>query len=176
MRFTPTVIAGAFIVDVVPHADARGSLARVFCSEEFEAQGIDPVIAQMNLNHSRAAGTVRGLHLQQEPHAETKLVRCVRGAVFDVVADPQPDSPTYGRWVGVELSGDNRRALLVPAGCAHGFQTLVDDTELLYTASRAYAPDHELGVHHADPLFGISWPLEVSSVSEKDAAWPPLPQ
>jgi dTDP-4-dehydrorhamnose 3,5-epimerase len=172
MRFIETAIDGAFIVELEPHGDERGSLARAFCAEEFEHQGIESAIAQMNLNHSRQVGTLRGLHYQRPPRSETKLVRCIRGAVFDVAADLRPDSTSYGRWVGVELSADNRRALVVPDGCAHGFQTLVDDTELLYTASNPYTPSLESGVHHADPLFGIEWPLEVTSISAKDAAWP----
>ena len=172
MIFTATSVEGAYIVDLEPRGDERGSLARAFCTEEFRAQGIDPTIAQMNLNHSLQGGTLRGLHFQRPPHAETKLVRCIRGSVFDVAADLRPESATYGEWVGIELSARNRRALVVPEGCAHGFQTLVDDTQLLYTASRAYAPDHEGGVHHADPFFAIEWPVAVTSVSAKDAGWP----
>ena len=174
VRFTATEIEGVYVIDVEAHSDERGSLARAFCSEEFRMHGIDPTIAQMNLNHSERAGTVRGLHLQRPPHAETKLVRCIRGAVFDVAADLRADSATYGRWIGIELSPHDRRALLVPEGCAHGFQTLVDDTELLYTTSRPYAPDAEDGAHHADPRLGIRWPLEVSSISDKDLRWPAL--
>lgn len=174
VRFTPTPIAGVHILDLEPHVDDRGSLARAFCTEEFQEHGLDPVIAQMNLNQSHRAGTVRGLHLQDPPHAETKVVRCIRGAVFDVAADVRPGSSTYGEWVGVELSADNRRSLVVPEGCAHGFQTLMDDTELLYSASRAYAPTHERGVHHADPLLAIEWPRSITSISSKDEAWPPL--
>ncbi|GGI05368.1 dTDP-4-dehydrorhamnose 3,5-epimerase [Egicoccus halophilus] len=175
MRFTPTEVDGVFVVDVEPHADERGSLARAYCAEELAAHGLEADVAQMNLNHSVRAGTLRGLHFQHAPHGEAKLVRCVRGAVFDVAADVRPDSPTYGRWVGVELTADNRRALFVPAGCAHGFQTLVDDTELLYTASHPYTPGAEGGVHHADPMFEIPWPLPVASVSDKDASWPHVP-
>ena len=174
MRFIPTAVEGAFVVELEPHVDARGSLARAFCAEEFRDHGIDPTIAQMNLNHSHQAGTIRGLHHQRAPYAETKFVRCVRGAVFDVAADIRPGSPTYGQWVGAELSAANGRGRLVPEGCAHGFQTLVDDTELLYTATRPYAPDHEAGVHHADPLFGIAWPLPVGAISDKDDRWPVL--
>jgi dTDP-4-dehydrorhamnose 3,5-epimerase len=172
VRFAPTTVDGAYVVDVEPHSDERGSLSRAFSVEEFTEHGLDPTIVQMNLNHSHRAGTLRGLHFQRPPHSETKFVRCVRGAVFDVAADLRPASPSYGSWVGVELTADNRRALLVPAGCAHGFQTLVDDTELLYSVSSGYAPDHEGGVHHADPFFEIEWPLEVTSLSEKDRAWP----
>jgi dTDP-4-dehydrorhamnose 3,5-epimerase len=170
--FTSTAVEGVYIIDVEPHADERGSLSRAFCAEEFEQHGIEPAISQMNLNHSERAGTIRGLHYQRGSHAETKLVRCVRGAVFDVAADMREGSETYGRWVGVELSADNRRALLVPEGCAHGFQTLVDDVELLYTASHPYTPASEAGVRYSDPHFGIDWPLEVSAISDKDATWP----
>lgn len=174
MHFTSTSVAGAYLIDSEPRSDERGSLTRTFCAEVLQDHGIDPTIAQMNLNQSHLAGTLRGLHYQRAPHSETKLVRCVRGVVYDVAADLRPESPTFGRWVGVELSASNRRALLVPEGCAHGFQTLEDDSELLYTASRAYSPAHESGAHHADPFLGIEWPREVTALSEKDATWPML--
>jgi dTDP-4-dehydrorhamnose 3,5-epimerase len=172
MRFTETEVAGAYVVDLEPFEDDRGSFARVFCAEEFADHGLEPTIVQANLSRNRVAGTVRGMHFQSAPHAETKLVRCIRGALFDVVVDLRPDSPTYGRWAGRELTPANGRALYVPRGCAHGFQTLEDDTEAFYAASAAYAPDHEGGVHHADPAFGIEWPLPVASISPKDDAWP----
>jgi dTDP-4-dehydrorhamnose 3,5-epimerase len=172
MRFTETAVVGAFVIDPEPFSDERGSFARVFCAHEFEEHGLEPRIVQSNLSVNHQAGTLRGLHYQRAPHEETKLVRCIRGALFDVVVDLRPGSPSYRRWVGVELTADNQRALFVPRGCAHGFQTLVDDTEAIYDVSAMYAPDHEGGAHHADPAFGIEWPLPVASISDKDRSWP----
>jgi dTDP-4-dehydrorhamnose 3,5-epimerase len=172
MRFTETAVVGAFVIDPEPFSDERGSFARVFCAHEFEEHGLEPRIVQSNLSVNHQAGTLRGLHYQRAPHEETKLVRCIRGALFDVVVDLRPGSPSYRRWVGVELTADNQRALFVPRGCAHGFQTLVDDTEAIYDVSAMYAPDHEAGAHHADPAFGIEWPLPVASISDKDRSWP----
>jgi dTDP-4-dehydrorhamnose 3,5-epimerase len=172
MRFTETAVVGAFVIDPEPFSDERGSFARVFCAHEFEEHGLEPRIVQSNLSVNHQAGTLRGLHYQRAPHEETKLVRCIRGALFDVVVDLRPGSPSYRRWVGVELTADNQRALFVPRGCAHGFQTLVDDTEAIYDVSAMYAPNHEGGAHHADPAFGIEWPLPVASISDKDRSWP----
>jgi dTDP-4-dehydrorhamnose 3,5-epimerase len=174
VRFTQTAVAGAYLVDIDPFSDDRGLFARIYCASEFEAHGLEPAVVQSNLSVNRLAGTLRGLHYQTAPAEETKLVRCVRGALFDVVVDLRPDSPTYRRWAGAELSADNRRALFVPRGCAHGFQTLLDDTEAIYDVSAAYAPEHEAGAHYADPAFGIEWPLPVSSISDKDRSWPLL--
>ena len=174
MRFEETEVQGAYRIDIAPFTDDRGSFARIFAVDEFEEHGLEARIVQSNLSVNHAAGTLRGLHLQRAPMEETKLVRCVRGALFDVVVDLRPDSPTYRRWAGVELSAANRRALFVPRGCAHGFQTLVDDTEAIYDVSAPYSPEHEAGAHHADPAFGIEWPLPVTSISDKDDAWPPF--
>jgi dTDP-4-dehydrorhamnose 3,5-epimerase len=174
MKFHETHVAGAFTIEPEPHADDRGSFARVFCQREFAEHDLEPRIVQTNLSRNRLAGTLRGMHFQRAPHEETKLVRCVSGALFDVVVDLRPDSPTYRRWAGAELSAKNGRALYVPRGCAHGFQTLEDDTVALYDVSAAYAPDHEGGVHHADPAFDIEWPLPIAVISEKDAEWPML--
>lgn len=176
MRLTPTAVDGVVILDIEPFADERGLFARVFDAEVFAAAGLDPHVAQANLSFNRHAGTVRGLHRQVPPHAEAKLVRCVAGAVVDVAVDVRPDSPTSGQHVMVELSAENRRALFLPAYVAHGFQTLVDDSELLYQVSGPYVPGAEEGFRHDDPAFGIAWPLPVSTISDKDAAWPLLPE
>lgn len=174
MRFTETPVEGAFVIDLEPFTDDRGSFARVFCAREFEEHGLEAAITQSNLSVNHRAGTLRGMHLQRPPAEETKLVRCIRGALFDVVVDLRPGSPTYLRWAGVELTSENRKALYVPRGCAHGFQTLVDDTEAIYDVSAFYAPETEDGMHHADPAVGIDWPLPVTEISEKDQNWPRL--
>lgn len=172
MRFTETEVQGAWIVDADPIGDERGSFARIFDVEEFAAHGITTAVVQANLSRNRHAGTLRGMHLQRAPHAETKLVRCVSGALFDVAVDVRPDSPSYLRWVGVELTAGNGRALVVPEGCAHGFLTLVDDTVATYQVSAPYTPAAEAGYRHDDPAFGIDWPREVTVISDKDASWP----
>jgi dTDP-4-dehydrorhamnose 3,5-epimerase len=174
MRFTELEVVGAFVIDPEPFSDERGSFARVFCSEEFAEHGLEPTIVQSNLSRNRQAGTLRGMHFQRAPHAETKLVRCVRGALFDVVVDLRPDSPTFRRWAGAELTADNDRALYVPRGCGHGFLTLADDTVALYDVSAPYTPSHEGGLRYDDPAIGIEWPGPVSTVSDKDRSWPLL--
>lgn len=174
MRFEPLDVGGAFLVRPEPRGDDRGWFARVFSADEFSAHGLDPTIAQINLAETARAGTVRGLHYQLPPAAEAKLVRCVEGAIYDVVVDTRPSSPTFGRWAGAELSAADGLALYVPAGCAHGYQALVDGSRTLYHASVNYAPQHERGIDHADPELGIGWPLIPSSLSDKDAALPPL--
>lgn len=174
MNFTPLAVAGAYRVDIEPHADERGFFARAFCAREFAEQGLCNRFVQANISHNVRAGTLRGLHFQRPPHAEVKLVRCTRGALFDVVVDLRRESPSYGRWAGVELSADNHRALYVPQGCAHGFQTLVEDTEAFYLVSAFYAPEAEGGLSWRDPEVGIDWPLPPTVISPKDAAWPPL--
>ena len=174
MRFTATDIADAWLVDLERLEDERGFFARAYCAEEFAAHGLQPVIAQANLSFNRTRGTLRGMHYQVDPAEETKLVRCTRGAIWDVIIDMRPDSPTYLSHFGVELSAENRSALYVPALCAHGFQTLVDDTEVTYQVGDFYRPGHERGVAHDDPAFAIQWPLPVSVISEKDRAWPPF--
>lgn len=171
MRYTATAVDGAVVVDLEPHADDRGLFARTFDAEEFAAHGIDAAVAQCNLSFNHRAGTVRGMHRQVPPHAEGKLVRCTAGAIVDVALDVRPDSPTYGRHVMVELTAANRRALFVPAYVAHGYQTLVDDTEVTYQVSGRYAPGSEQGFRYDDPAFGIEWPLPVSVISPKDAGW-----
>ena len=174
MQFQPLEVAGAFLVSAEPRGDARGWFARVFCADEFAAHGLEPTIAQVNLAQTAAAGTVRGLHYQLPPAAEAKLVRCVEGAIFDVVVDNRPDSPTFGRWAGGELAADDAVALYVPPGCAHGYQALTDGARALYHASVAYTPELERGIDHADPVLAIEWPLPPLNVSDKDRALPPL--
>lgn len=172
MIFEPTRLAGAYIIDLERREDERGFFARVWCGEEFARHDLETRVAQVNLSHNRLQGTLRGMHFQHPPHAETKLVRCVRGAIYDVIIDLRPSSPTYREWIGVELTADNRRALFVPEGFAHGFQTLVDDSDVMYQVSAPYSPGAEGGVRFDDPAFGISWPLPVTMITAKDQGWP----
>lgn len=172
MRFTDAPVDGAFIIDLAPHTDARGFFARAFCADAFAEHGLDFNMVQMNLSYSTARGTLRGLHYQTPPHDEAKLVRCIHGAVYDVVADVRPHSPTFLDWMGVALSANNRRMVYVPPGCAHGFLTLTDDAEVLYPVSEAYAPEHERGLRYDDPAVAIDWPAPINRISDKDRAWP----
>lgn len=172
MRFTPTHIEGCVIVDLEPHEDDRGWFARAHCARELAEAGLDGHVAQVNLVHNDRAGTLRGLHLQRPPHAEAKLIRCVRGTILDVAVDVREGSPTRHRHVAVELSAATGRALYVGAGLAHGYQTLVDDTDVLYTTSAAYAPHAEAGLRHDDPALAIPWPRPVTTISAKDRDWP----
>lgn len=175
MRFEETPIAGAWIVDIEPISDDRGWFARTFAAEEFRAHGLDPTVVHTNLSFNRRAGTLRGLHWQADPHAEAKLVRCLGGAAFDVIVDLRPGSSTERHWFGVELSGANRRSLYVPAGLAHGFQTLVDDTQLQYQMSHQYEPSHARGIRWDDPTLAIDWPVaEQRYISERDRSLPTL--
>jgi len=174
MRFTEADIAGAYLIDLERHGDERGFFARVFCEEEMAAHGLTATMVQINTSYSADAGTLRGLHYQAPPHEEAKLMRCVRGSIFDVVADLRPDSPTYLQWMGVRLTADNRRMVYVPEGCAHGFLTLEADTEVIYPVTAFYAPEAERGVRYDDPALGIDWPADIHVVSEKDRAWPDL--
>jgi dTDP-4-dehydrorhamnose 3,5-epimerase len=172
MRFTDTFLAGVVVIDPEPAADERGAFTRTFCTEEFAARGLNSAVAQCStsLNHRR--GTLRGLHYQLAPHAECKLVRCTRGSIYDVAVDLRPDSPTYRRWLSVELSGENGRMLYIPEGLAHGFQTLEDDSEVAYQMSRGFSPEHYRGVRFDDPAFGVNWPFPVSVISERDLGYP----
>lgn len=172
MTFQDTDIPGLVIVDIDPFADERGMFARVWSADAFAERGLRTDFVQANLGHSVRRGTLRGLHYQEAPFAEAKLVRCTRGAIFDVAVDLRRDSPAYGRWVGLELTAESRRMVYVPEGCAHGYQTLVDDTELFYPVTARYAADAERGVRYDDPAFGIEWPVEVTSISKKDQSWP----
>lgn len=173
MIFTETIVSGAFVIDLQPRGDERGFFARTFCRAEFEEHGLNPYVDQCNLSLSVQTGTLRGMHFQLPPHEEAKLVRCTRGALYDVALDLRPDSPSYLRWVGVELSAENHRMLYVPEGCAHGFQTLVADTEAAYQVSAAYAREAERGVRWDDEAFAIEWPdVEKRVISDKDRIWP----
>jgi len=174
MKYTTTDIAGVTIIDIQPHRDHRGFLSPVFSAAEFAAHGLIPDVAQTSLCFNHTRGTVRGLQRQVPPHAEAKLVRCIRGAIADVAVDVRPESPTYGTHVMVELSADNHRALFLPPYVAHGFQTLTDDTEILYQISGPYVPSSEQNFRWSEPEFGIEWPLPVTVISEKDASWPLL--
>jgi dTDP-4-dehydrorhamnose 3,5-epimerase len=172
MRFAGTELAGVVVVDVDPRTDERGSFARLHCPDAFAAAGFPFEPVQTSLSRNPRAGTLRGLHYQPAPHGETKLVRCVRGRVFDVAVDLRAGSPTHGRWTAAELSADNCRALLVPEGVAHGFLTLEPDTDVLYQISPKYAPGHEAGVRWDDPAFGVAWPAAPRLISPRDAAYP----
>ncbi|WP_018502096.1 dTDP-4-dehydrorhamnose 3,5-epimerase family protein [Parafrankia discariae] len=174
MRLTPTAVDGVTIVDVEAFTDDRGLFARTFCQEEFAAAGLEVAVAQCSVAYNRRAGTIRGLHWAGEPVRETKLVRCTRGALLDVVVDSRPGSATYLEHVAVELTADNHRALFIAAGLAHGYQTLVDDTEATYQMSVPFTPGHDRGLRFDDPRLGIAWPLPVSVISEKDRGWPLL--
>ena len=173
MIFRETEIPGAFAIDLERREDERGFFARAWCADEFAAHGLSTRLVQANLSYNESAGTLRGMHFQRAPHEEAKLIRCTRGSLFDVIVDLRHGSPAFKRWTGVELSAENRRALYVPEGCAHGYQTLEDGTESLYLVSEFYAPDSEGGVRWDDPAFGIEWPdAESRTLSPKDAAWP----
>ncbi len=172
MKFQETPIAGGYLVSMQRHADNRGFFARAFCEKELAEHGIPSRFVQSNFSRTIRKGTIRGLHMQTPPHEEIKMVRCIRGAIFDVFVDMRPDSSTYLQWFGTELSEENLDAVIVPKGCAHGFQSLTDDVDLYYTVSDFYAPDFELGYRFDDPAFGIEWPLPVSVISDKDATWP----
>ena len=172
MIFTKTALAGATIVDVERREDARGYFGRTYCEREFQANGLPARMVQANVSLTRHTGTLRGMHYQRAPHAEDKLVRCVRGAIWDVIVDIRPESPTYCQWTGVELSESSERMLLVPKGFAHGFVTLTDDAMVHYQVSEFYTPLAEWGARHDDPAFAIKWPVPVLSMSDRDSSWP----
>ncbi|MEM8984898.1 MAG: dTDP-4-dehydrorhamnose 3,5-epimerase [Pseudomonadota bacterium] len=172
MEFQPVGINGAYLVVPRKIGDERGFFARAWCEDEYREAGLNATIVQSNMAVSAQAGTLRGLHFQSEPHREVKIVRCVRGAMFDVIVDLRPDSSTYRQWFGAVLDTDNHHALYVPEGCATGYMTLVDDTEMYYHTTARYAPEHASGVRFDDPAFGIDWPREPTVVSDQDRAWP----
>jgi dTDP-4-dehydrorhamnose 3,5-epimerase len=171
MKFTETKLYGAYIIDLTPHEDGRGFFARSFCQHEFSAHGLKPIIAQSNIAANRHKGTLRGMHFQCPPAAETKLVRCTRGAVLDIIVDLRPESPTYLEHVAVELTEDNYRALYIPERFAHGYQTLRDNTDTSYQVGEFYTPAAEGGLRYSDPRLQLSWPLPVTAMSEKDQNW-----
>jgi dTDP-4-dehydrorhamnose 3,5-epimerase len=176
MIFTETKLRGAFIVDIERREDSRGFFARVFCQHEFEQHGLKPVIAQANVAFNRWKGTVRGMHFQFPPAAETKLVRATRGAILDIIVDLRPESATYLQHISVELSADNHRALYVPERFAHGYQVLEDGTETSYQVGEFYTPAAEGGLRFDDRRLGLTWPLPIGEVSPKDSAWKTLEQ
>jgi dTDP-4-dehydrorhamnose 3,5-epimerase len=172
MRFTPSALPDTVIVDVEGHVDTRGLFARTFCEKEFAAAGLPTRFVQSSVSFNTRRGTLRGLHYQVPPMSEGKVVRCTRGAIQDVVVDLRPSSTTFLRWVGVELTAENRRALYIPPGFAHGFQTLLDDSEVLYLMTEFYAPEMARGVRWNDPMFGVEWPIADPTLSERDATYP----
>ena len=174
MKFQETKLAGAYVIDIEPFEDERGLFARAWCQREFEALGLGSGIVQANISQNKQSGTLRGLHWQQRPYAECKLLRCTRGSIFDVIVDLRPDSDTFKSWIGVELTEQNHRMLLVPEEFAHGFQTLEDNTEIFYQVTQFYTPEGERGARYDDPAFTIEWPLAVTALSEKDAGWKPF--
>jgi dTDP-4-dehydrorhamnose 3,5-epimerase len=174
MIFTETTIPGVYVLDPERHADERGFFTRTFCADEYLRHGLDPRVTQTSASYNPRKHTLRGLHYQAAPHEEARTVRCVRGAIHDVVVDLRPGSPTHRRWLAVELTADNGRALYVPAGVAHGFLTLVDATEIHYAMSVPFAPDAGRGVRWDDPALAIPWPFPPRVISARDAAYPGL--
>ena len=170
--FHNTVLHGAYIVELEKIEDSRGYFARTWCRKELEEAGLVPVIAQAKTSFNNSAGTLRGMHYQAAPYEETKLVRCTRGALYDVIVDLRPESPTYKRWIGVDLTASNSRMLYIPGDFAHGFITLEDETEVSYLVSESYVPEADRGVRWNDPVFNIEWPRPVEVISDKDTAWP----
>lgn len=174
--FHDTPIAGAYVLEPQRIRDERGFFARLWCAQELASRGLSSAIRQTNIGVSARKGTLRGLHFQREPHAEVKIIRCPRGAIFDVIVDLRPQSPTFRRWHGLELSGENSLALYVPEGCAQGYLTMRDDTEIYYHASAAYEPRAASGVRYDDPAFGIEWPSPIEVISDQDRLWPDFTQ
>lgn len=174
MIFTETKLKGAFVIDIERHEDSRGFFARAFCQHEFTDHGLKPIIAQANIASNKRKGTLRGMHFQFPPTAETKFVRCTRGAILDIIVDLRPESPTFLQHVGVELTEENYRGLYVPECFAHGYQVLRDGTDTSYQVGEFYAPGSEGGLLYNDPRLGLKWPLAVTVISEKDQVWKPL--
>lgn len=172
MKFTPLPLQDAYMIDIEPFEDERGFFAPSWNGELFQQHGLNPTIVQCNTSFNRKKGTLRGMHFQKAPHQEAKLIRCTSGRIYDVMLDLRPDSPTYRQWQGIELSAENHRMCYIPEGFAHGFQTLEDNTEVLYQVSHAYHPESEGGVRWNDPAFQIQWPLEVTVISAKDQKIP----
>lgn len=171
MIFTETALKGAFIIDIEQREDRRGFFARTFCAQEFVAQGLEVTNAQCSIAFNHKKGTLRGMHYGAAPATEAKLVRCTQGAIYDAIVDMRPDSPTYLSHIGVELTADNHKALYVPEMFAHGYQTLTDETEVVYQMNKFYTPGYERGLRYDDPILGIKWLLPVSEISERDLAW-----
>lgn len=172
MNFQPTPLSGAFVIDLELFRDDRGFFCYSFDRSKFQSLGLPTQIVQSNISFNHKTGTLRGMHFQVEPMAQAKLVRCTAGAVYDVIVDLRPDSPTHRQWFAAELSAENHRALYIPAGLAHGFQTLADGSEVLYDMFQPYAPEAARGVRYDDPAFAVRWPLDVSVISQRDATYP----
>ena len=172
MLFLETKLKGAFTIELQRIEDSRGFFARAFCKREFEQRGLNPAIVQCNVSFNPQKGTLRGMHYQQEPFREVKVVRCIAGAIFDAIVDLRPDSSTYREWTGVELSAQNGRSLYVPEGFAHGYLTLTENTEVFYQVSEFYSPGYERSIRWNDPAFRIQWPIEPLIISPKDASHP----
>ncbi len=172
MRFTELPLRGSFLVSIDAHVDERGLFARAFCEREFQEHGLKTNIVQCNLSQNHKQGTLRGMHYQRTPFAEVKMVRCIRGVIYDVIIDIQPDSPTFLKWSGVTLSAANRDLLYVPEGFAHGYQCLADDTEVLYMVTQFYEPSSEAAIRWNDPAVGIEWPISDPILSSRDASHP----
>jgi dTDP-4-dehydrorhamnose 3,5-epimerase len=172
MEFRPLELEGAYEILLQPRADDRGAFSRVFCTDEFAKHGLETRYVQTNTSWNFKAGTLRGMHLQRPPHGEVKVVRCTRGAVVDVIVDLRPDSKTYKKWIGLELTEEKRNSIYVPIGFAHGYQALRDNSEVFYMVSAAYAPAHEVGYRWNDPAWNIDWPIKAPILSPKDAVHP----
>lgn len=173
MVFRSLTIAGAYLIELEPREDNRGMFARQYSEDEFISKGLNAYWPEINVSANRRIDTLRGMHFQKAPHEEVKLIRCTRGKIFDVVLDLRPDSPSFRRWYGAELSQENRSSLYVPAGCAHGYQTMLDDCEVLYLVSTRYVGGAEGGIRWDDPYFSIEWPKAMERViSSKDQSWP----
>ncbi len=174
MRFTETKLKGAYIIEIEPITDERGFFARSWCQKEFTERGLNPNLVQCNISFNLKKGTLRGMHYQAKPYEEAKLVRCTMGAIYDVIIDLRPESSTFKQWVAVELTAENRKILYIPEGMAHGFQTLVDDTEVFYQMSEFYHSELATGLRWDDPVFEIKWPIHVKIISDKDSSYKDL--
>jgi len=171
MKFIPSKIDGVFLIELEKRGDQRGFFSRMFCAEEFASAGLESRFVQANTSFSAESATLRGMHYQRAPHAEAKLVKCVAGALYDVALDLRPDSPSFGKYQAFELTSQNRSMVYIPKGCAHGFMTLLPNSEIMYLVSANYAPEAEDGVRYDDPAFGIEWPLTPSQISAKDISY-----
>jgi len=172
VKFSEMRLDGVYLIEMEPVTDERGFFARTWCQREFKEHGLNPQLVQCSVSFNTLRGTVRGMHYQDEPHAETKVVRCTRGALFDALIDLRPNSPSFRQWIGVELTADNRRMLYVPPGIAHGFQTLEDNTEVAYQISEFHHPECAKGVRWDDPAFGLTWPEPVRIIAPRDQRYP----
>ena len=172
MIFTETKLKGVFIIQPEKLEDERGFFARTWCQLEFAEHGLNPRVVQCSISFNRKRGTLRGMHYQIAPYQETKIIRCTRGAIYDVIIDLRPDSPTFTQWIAVELTHENRQMIYIPGGFAHGFQTLADNTEIFYQISEFYAPEYAQGVRWNDPAFGIQWPEDHRILSDRDSNYP----